>query len=200
MEVKHLKWIRNAIEYGNLDAELYYKGHKCELRVIQDKLSSRLNALHLLEKDLKECLDFIDHFKLELPNTVKIALFKSLIITYGRCFADGTARGVSLKSESVFKKASDVLKSIHQYIITIRNTHVAHHDNEALHLIRLTIAYPPKAYPNKKPVTLMSEQFFILPPIELIHSIENVITYVIEYVLEQAKSCRKKILTNYPKP
>ena len=55
-------------------------------------------------------------------------LYKAFLITYGKCFATGVARGLTLNAKDVFKNQEKLL-SAHRHLINARNKFVAHSDS-----------------------------------------------------------------------
>lgn len=105
--------------------------------IVPVKLSSAaartFAALHLILGDLEfaeECLKLADN--LGIPDNRNLhskALIFSGVVTYARCFKSGV-REFKLNSDDLIAKSAPFDNDIHQYLIALRDKHVAHSVNE----------------------------------------------------------------------
>lgn len=125
-------------ELGDLNADVFYKGVKCEIRIISDKDAVKVNAYKSFKIDLIECLNYIEEYERQSSKIIKTALFKSLIITYGRCFAESQERKIKLEPAHIFKQSKNVNHEVvHDYVVKLRNNHIAHHSDKDSEKIKL---------------------------------------------------------------
>ncbi|WP_162051851.1 hypothetical protein [Pontibacter pamirensis] len=47
---------------GDLNADVFYKGVKCEIRLISDKDALKVNAYKSFKTDLAECINYIEEY------------------------------------------------------------------------------------------------------------------------------------------
>jgi hypothetical protein len=69
--------------------------------------------------------------KIEMEDMILIhSLFRNSILSYAKCFSSANGKRIKLDASNVFSKRADLLK-IHEQMMEIRNTFVAHNsDNE----------------------------------------------------------------------
>ena len=60
--------------------------------------------------------------------TLAHGMFKNFVLSYAKCFSSSGKGKISLDSNDIFSSRYD-LKQIHEKILTIRNTYVAHNDD-----------------------------------------------------------------------
>ncbi|MCS5707790.1 hypothetical protein CC99x_002615 [Candidatus Berkiella cookevillensis] len=90
-------------------------------------LSIKVNGFKLIEKDLRETINFFEEYDRLIgdfdSNEVLIkALVRAIIITYGKCFVSADGRRTKLDKSWI---PAD-LKNIHEYLYTMRHQYVAH--------------------------------------------------------------------------
>jgi hypothetical protein len=90
-------------------------------------------ALNLIQGDLRFSLDCFDEAeKLGIPdsqNTHSKALIFSAVVAYARPFKTGV-RGIKLDKDFFASLAGDFSTSLHDFLIDVRDKHVAHSVNE----------------------------------------------------------------------
>lgn len=106
----------------------YYDGEPCENIKVDGHLAKRRSALQLILSDICECLDIFELITFDSQRRYSKFLYKAFIITYGKCFASGEKRGISLKAKKVFKDNEQLLQR-HNQVIEARNKYVAHADS-----------------------------------------------------------------------
>mgnify|MGYP003120580149 CR=1 FL=1 len=111
-------------DYG---AKVSYEGMECEVRKLENPLARRYNALQHIVGDLQDILGFIEKYN-SSEVLIRSAIFQAIIISYGRCFGSGDARGISLREQDVFPEGSPLLQT-HRDLIRIRHKVVAHADD-----------------------------------------------------------------------
>lgn len=119
---------------GLLLYEYHYKtksSKPCLVFVIKTAASKEFGMFNLMEKDLRDALSFADAYQKILgdkkPTENKIllkALFKAIVINYGRCFKKANARNKLLAEDVISNKN----KEAHSELIRIRDKYVAHAD------------------------------------------------------------------------
>jgi hypothetical protein len=121
-------------------------GKDCETFVLKGKLAKKYIGFSLILEDLKNSEAWLKHAHSLLPDRNKSGdqknieviykdsideeisnlmkpLYYSTIITYGKCFAASTGRGVKLEHKD---HIGSEFKSCHKEIINLRNNLVAH--------------------------------------------------------------------------
>ncbi|MFD2999593.1 hypothetical protein ACFS7Z_04410 [Pontibacter toksunensis] len=184
-------------ELGDLNADVFYKGIKCEIRIVSDKDALRVNAYKSFKTDLIECLNYIEEYEHQSSKIIKTALFKSLVITYGRCFAESKERGgIKLEPNHIFKRSENVNHKVsHNYIIKLRNDHIAHHSDMDAEKSKLFFVIPPTICPDKTPVVLTTSGKINIDDISELttHRIKETINFVLEHVTKQVDRFLEKL-------
>lgn len=183
-------------ELGDLNADVFYKGVKCEIRIISDKDAVKVNAYKSFKTDLIECLNYIEEYERQSSKIIKTALFKSLIITYGRCFAESQERKIKLEPAHIFKQSKNVNHEVvHDYVVKLRNNHIAHHSDKDSEKIKLFFVIPPAICPDKKPVVLTTSGKINIDDISELTSyeIKETINFVLVHVTKQVDRFIEKL-------
>lgn len=161
----------------------FYKGEVCNIKAIKGQLAKRRIALALILDDLGECykgLCFVESLEgSELTNL----LYKSFLITYGKCFSAGKARGLSLDAKDIFKDFPDLYK-LHKILIKTRNEYVAHGDTTICEQGELYLASTSSKHEYFVPLAKYSN------PIE--HSLKKEVDLCL-FVVDQVKSKISKV-------
>lgn len=109
---------------------------------------------------------------------IKRALFKSLIITYGRCFTSSRARGTKLDERAVFEKATQQIIEWHTYMTGLRDNYIAHHSDSTREVNKLYFVIPPDKCPDKTPgIITTSEQITWLTEWDMIEMKKQLFMY-----------------------
>ncbi len=88
--------------------------------------------------DLCECLEIVELITFNEGGYSRF-LYKAFVINYGKSFADGKERGISLSAKKVFKNNKDLLVR-HNQIINARNKYVAHSDSSTYEVSEVRLA------------------------------------------------------------
>lgn len=121
---------------------------------INTYISKKLCAYTLIENDIKDCFGFLEEYQKivneEKANELIIkALIKSLVITYGKCFTKNYTRNLKLE-KNIF---SPKIQILHDKMMQIRHTYVAHADSSTDEHCKFVLLMPPEKFFKKKNVT-----------------------------------------------
>ena len=116
-----------------------YGGEECEHEEIVGSIAKRRLALEFILGDISSCIDYLSLVKEYEGLVISKPIYEAFVIKYGKCFASGKERGLSLKAKSYFPHDSDSLK-IHSNIIKTRNKYIAHSDSEIFEQGRVLLA------------------------------------------------------------
>ncbi|WP_162051850.1 hypothetical protein [Pontibacter pamirensis] len=122
-----------------------------------------------------------------------------MVITYGRCFAESQERKIKLEPNHVFKKFKSINNKVaHNYIIELRNNHIAHHSDKNAENNKMFFVIPPLICPDKKPVILTTSGKIKVDAISdlTIYEIKETIKFVLEHVTEQINRFLEKLRTS----
>lgn len=135
---------------GVLSYEYHYKIKSSKPSIVFeiDTAATREFAmLTSIEKDLRDSLRFLDEYQMILSykqaekNDILLkALFRAIVITYGRCFKNSNARIKILSDDVISEKNKDV----HAELIEIRDKYVAHADDTEYESCRLVFVLSPE--------------------------------------------------------
>jgi hypothetical protein len=117
----------------------YFDGKPCKSIKVSGHLAKRRSALQLILSDICECLDIFELITFDSKREYSKFLYKAFVVTYGKCFASGEKRGISLKAKKVFKDNEGLLKK-HNQIIEARNKYVAHADSATYEVSEVYLA------------------------------------------------------------
>jgi hypothetical protein len=78
-----------------------------------------------MHEDLKYCKDYIVELKKNPKTSISSALTSSLIGLYGRCFTDASNHKFPKLESSIFNKNDEYIK-LHEYLMDLRHTFIAH--------------------------------------------------------------------------
>jgi hypothetical protein len=99
------------------------------------------------KKDIEDCFAFFEEYLnvMNGKNTpesiiMKKALIKSLVITYGKCFAEAKARKIQLGKEIFTQKN----KKVHDEMIRMRNEYIAHAGSSSNEHCKFVMLLPPE--------------------------------------------------------
>jgi len=184
-----------TIEYSDIsesdvgweDSRFFWKGKLCSYKILTGPIAKRREALALIYEDLCNCEEYLCQMTIENPRLVQSALYKSFIITYGKCFVKGKSRGMSLEESHIFSNAEEKIKDIHKSVMETRNKFVAHSDSSIMHQAEICVIYPPDGFENLQPhivtATLEYNQPFghsFLEQMYLVEHIKNQVIAMIE--------------------
>ena len=124
--------IINAIKIENVHTDNF---------LIPQPEDKRLRTLASMKNDINFCITSIERLiKMTADNDpdnfIKTALWKSCIITYGKCFTDASKSGHGHINVNDSYNQNNELKAIHQKIMETRHNFIAHRgDNEFEELV-----------------------------------------------------------------
>lgn len=105
-------------------------GKNCLVLRVETPLTRRLSGLLLIHNDLQYARDALAVFKetcLDASRAVvNQALWSSVIISYGKCFAEARGRKIKLEKKDHLQGASKEELAAHDELIALRNQYVAH--------------------------------------------------------------------------
>ena len=105
------------------------------LYVMPVELSKKLKSFMLIREDLS----FISNIAQELISlresansnpTIELALWQSILITYGKCFTENKA-GFSKLEKSLLEKHDNKYELLHEHLMELRHSYIAHRGDTA---------------------------------------------------------------------
>ncbi|WP_316789638.1 hypothetical protein [Pedobacter frigoris] len=105
------------------------------LYVIPDQFTKKLKSFMLIREDLSfvsqvtEQLIFLKESS-NFNHTTELALWQSIIITYGKCFTENKA-GMSRLEKSIYEKYDKKYERMHDHLMDLRHSYIAHRDDSA---------------------------------------------------------------------
>lgn len=157
----------------------YYDGKPCDNIKVDGHIAKRRSALQLILSDICECLDIFELITFDSQRRYSKFLYKAFIITYGKCFASGEKRGISLKAKKVFKDNEQLLQR-HNKIIEMRNKYVAHADSGVYEGSEVYLAF----CGDQKEIFAPTQKYSH-PVGEFLIEDEDLVIYVYEYINKQ---------------
>ena len=166
----------------------FYDGKPCKNVEVNGHLAKRRAALQLILSDICECIDIFELITFDSQRKYSKFLYKAFVVTYGKCFASGQNRGISLKAKLVFRDNEKLLQK-HNQVIKVRNKYVAHADSETYEVSEVYLAsssmkheifVPTRKYSNPVGNSLIEE--------------EDLVAYVYEYINVQINKIDNAIL------
>ena len=141
--LQKIRIVNNSLRYS-----YHYKmktGDECFVFEINTPQVKQLCGYVLIEKDLRDTIDFTDELiRILLDDPVNKILVKALtraiVITYGKCFASTTGRKTQLGT----KEVPHDLKNYHEELINMRNEYVAHAGTSAHEYCKSVYLIPPE--------------------------------------------------------
>ncbi|MBL7877920.1 MAG: hypothetical protein JNL53_19805 [Cyclobacteriaceae bacterium] len=96
--------------------------------IVSGYAGKQMVAYQSMREDLSICIDAANKLQTaKLDGTITTSLFYTIIILYGKCFADATkAKYPKLEIKDCFKATDSRLLDTHKILIDARNTLVAH--------------------------------------------------------------------------
>ena len=117
---------------------------------LSSELAGKFAAMHLVLEDLNFALESFEAAdRLGIPNVGELhskALIFSGVVAYARCFGSGVRERVDFKSYQA--QHLDLDEEIHEYLMALRNKHVAHSVNsfEVCTAIAMIVGDPQKGW------------------------------------------------------
>lgn len=102
-------------------------------------------------------------------------MFKNFILSYAKCFASSGKGKITLDSNEIFSLRKD-LKTIHDKIISIRNTYVAHNDDNDYDI---TISLTKE---NEHEI-ILAQTYTVITPLSDFRSFKEALDYCEEQVI-----------------
>lgn len=124
----------------------YYKvksGKSRRVIEIRTKLTKQLSSYMLICKDLRDCQNFLNEYKIAKNSKNDVLLkciMRAIIITYAKCFVSGHGRTRLTK-----KDLPNNLKDTHDFIMKIRHEYIAHSGKSSHERSVYVLLLPPKA-------------------------------------------------------
>ncbi|WP_316851581.1 hypothetical protein [Pedobacter agri] len=93
----------------------------------------KVKSYMLIREDLKFLIEIVDILidlkkQANQNDTLSLALWQSLIVTYGKCFTENKA-GMSKLEQSVFENQDEVHRAVHESLMSLRHSYIAHRDD-----------------------------------------------------------------------
>ena len=103
------------------------------LYVMPLDLSRKLKSFMLIREDLYFILDVAENLlslkeSAEPDAAIQLALWQSMLITYGKCFTENKA-GFSKLEKSLFEKYQTKYQLLHENMMGLRHSYIAHRDD-----------------------------------------------------------------------
>jgi hypothetical protein len=137
-------------QHGKTIVTYHYKtkiSKPCIVLEIDIPISRQLCGYRLIEKDIRDSIDFLKTYltisnENDFPESKILlkALMRSIVITYGKCFAEASIRKIKLESEIISTKN----KSTHKTLKEMRDEHVAHSSSNIYEDCKQIILLPPE--------------------------------------------------------
>ncbi|ELA6592050.1 TPA: hypothetical protein NKB37_002981 [Vibrio parahaemolyticus] len=166
----------------------YYNDIPCKNTKIFGHLAKRRSGLQLILSDICECLDMFELITFDGERRYTKFLYKAFVITYGKCFAGGEERGVSLNAKAVFKGNKQLLEKYIK-IIEARNKYVAHSDSTNYENSAVYLA----SFDGEHEIFVPTQKYSH-PVSDSIASDENMVIYVYEYLNDQIQKLDNAML------
>jgi len=122
--------------------------HPSKVFEIETVLTKQICGYELLKKDLRDIADFYVELKQALEDeslrtrtNLQKAIVRSLVVTYGKCFAAAEGRKTKLNSEII----PNELIELHKYLIDMRNGYVAHAGESTHESCKYVLVIPPSS-------------------------------------------------------
>jgi hypothetical protein len=169
----------------------YFENEPCVNKQIEGTLAKRRIALQLILLDICECNDALNLISQNINANHCSFVYKSFVVTYGKCFASAATRGLSLQAKDIFKQQPELL-SQHHCLIKTRNKYIAHSDSEVFESSEVYL------------VESASEHEFFVPTLKFGFPTGNsikqgldLVLYVYEQVKNQIKKVESKLAAQY---
>lgn len=103
------------------------------LYIMPVELSKKVKSFMLIREDLTFILDITKQLislkeSADPNSTIELALWQSVLITYGKCFTDNKA-GFSKFEKSQIKKHDKKYHVLHEHLMELRHSYIAHRDD-----------------------------------------------------------------------
>jgi hypothetical protein len=115
-------------------------GEALPFALVDSPVARRINGLVLIRKDLQFSASALETLIAQPKKAemliVRQSLWYAAIVTYAKCFVDADGRGMRLQSRSVFKSDAEKLTKIHEWMMGLRHSYIAHagqNDEEEVH-------------------------------------------------------------------
>lgn len=162
------------VESNKFKKIFIWDGKKCPSYEISWGKSEQLGRYSLIQKDIKQLIKMAsiaedlacDRVDIQTKNygyffdtddemaLIIKALYISLVITYGKCFASAKGRRIKLDKDAVFNKNNKHLEVLHEQLIEARNQYVAHGGNTNLESFSVSLIFQPNL--SQKTTPMMS--------------------------------------------
>ncbi len=122
--------LESKISSGSSEITFFasYDGDRCHSEEVVGKISKKRLALELITGDLYSCVEYLSLIKGCDGLRINKPIYEAFVIKYGKCFASGKERGLSLKIKDYFNDNPALLKT-HLHVINTRNKYIAHSDS-----------------------------------------------------------------------
>ena len=167
------EWTFN-VESNKYVKEFSFDDQECPSYEVSWKKSDALGRYSLIQKDLKQLMKMASigaNLACDKPDIqgkangyifdtddetslIRKALYVSLVITYGKCFASASGRRLKLDKSAVFNSDTQNLVVLHEQLIEARNQYVAHGGNTDLESFSVSLVFHPNS--NQKIPPIMS--------------------------------------------
>ena len=169
----------------------YFENELCANKKIEGTLAKRRIALQLILSDICDCSYALNLISENINANHCSFVYKSFVVTYGKCFASGATRGLSLQAKDIFKKQPELLTR-HLCLIKTRNKYIAHSDSEVFESSEVYL------------VESASEHEFFVPTLKFsfptgssLKKELDLVLYVCEQVKSQIKKLESKMVAQY---
>ncbi|MBE8714794.1 hypothetical protein [Sphingobacterium hungaricum] len=103
------------------------------LYIMPVELSKKLKSFMLIREDLIFVLDIAKQLislkeSVDTNSTIELALWQSILITYGKCFTENKA-GFSKFEKSQLEQHDKKYQLLHEHLMELRHSYIAHRDD-----------------------------------------------------------------------
>lgn len=187
-----------SVKYN--DHRIIYDGEVCPYMEMTGPVAKRHLGYEQMKHDLIICSNLILYLSDNYKNNPLIsnAIWESIIVKYGRCFADSNkGRGIKLEESEVLDVASSAIKNMHKHMINERNNFAAHAGSSDSDKISSRLALMPPKRGKELVMIYSSRDFVISPEGTTIDEIQRLISHVIKHIDSKLDKIFKKLKDEY---
>jgi len=215
------EWTLN-IDKNKYIKEFYLNEEKCPSYEVFWKKSEVLARYALIQKDLKQLIEMLSiatNLASDIPDIpdiqggnngyifdsynesalIRKALYTSLVITYGKCFASANGRRLKLDKSAVFNKETDDLKLLHEQLIEVRNEYIAHGGSTDLESSSVSLVFHPDLT-NKVPPIISIDSYYVNSLSKSsFQKYQKLIIYLNDFVINKMNKLYEKVYEEHIK-
>lgn len=173
------EWTLN-VESNKYKKVFYFDAQECPSYEVSWEKSDTLGRYSLIQKDIKQLITMASiggSLACDVPDIqaqnngyifdtddetslIRKALYVSLVITYGKCFASASGRRIKLEKSAVFNSDTQSLEVLHEQLIEARNQYVAHGGNTDLESFSVSLIFHPNLN-EKVPPMISVDSYYV---------------------------------------